>query len=57
MCCVHNGIITEDDVADYKKAELPKILAMKSGMGEGITASDITFSEVGKVSDEVVPIE
>ena len=57
MCCVHNGIITEDDVADYKKTELPRILAMKSGMEDGITVNDITFSEVGKVSDEVVPIE
>ena len=57
MCCVHNGIITEDDINDYKKNELPKILAMKSGMDENITENDITFSEVGKVSQEVVPIE
>ena len=57
MCCVHNGIISEDDVNDYKKTELPKILAMYSKSGESVDASDITFSEVGKVTEEVVPIE
>ena len=57
MCCVHNGIITEDDINDYKKTELPRILAMKSGMEGDIREEDITFSEVGKVSQEVVPIE
>ena len=57
MCCVHNGIITEDDVAEYKKSELPKILAMRSGIDANEVAGNITFSEVGKVSDEVVPLE
>lgn len=57
MCCVHNGIITEEDINDYKKYELPRILAMKSGMEGDIREEDITFSEVGKVSQEVVPIE
>ncbi len=57
MCCVHNGIITEDDINDYKKSELPKILAAYSKTGESIAADDITFSEVGKLSDEMVPTE
>lgn len=57
MCCVHNGIITEDDIADYKKTELPRILAMKNGINGNIDENDITFSEVGNVSDEEVPIE
>ena len=57
MCCVHNGIISEDDINDYKKTELPKILAKYNNTGESISEEDITFSEVGKLSDEVVPIE
>ena len=56
MCCVHNGIITEDDLADYKKKEIPTLLEKATGDG-GFNASDITFSEVGKLSDEVVPVE
>ena len=56
MCCVHNGIITEDDINDYKKVELPKILE-KTFSTSGIDVSDITFSEVGKISKEEVPIE
>lgn len=57
MCCVHNGIITEDDIAVYKKTELPKLLE-KYNDGEGeIDANDIEYTEIGKVSDEVVPIE
>lgn len=57
MCCVHNGIISEDDINEYKKTELPKILAMKSGMGGDISEGDITFSEAGRLSQEDVPIE
>lgn len=61
MCCVHNGIITEDDIPEYKKTELPKILQMIRNLngesGDAINANDITFSEVGKVTDEVVPVE
>lgn len=57
MCCVHNGIISEEDINEYKKAELPNILAMKSGISGSISESDITFSEEGKLSDEVVPTE
>lgn len=55
MCCVHNGIITEDDINDYKKQEIPKILEKRV---EGdFDVKDITFSEVGKLSTEEVPIE
>ena len=61
VCCVHNGMITEEDVADYKKTELPRLLEMVRDLngekGEKINAEDIKFSEIGKVSDEVVPIE
>ena len=60
MCCVHNGVITEDDLNDYKKNEFPKLLEMPWGSEGGIgnvSADDITFTEIGKVSDEEVPIE
>ena len=57
MCCVHNGIISENDINDYKKNELPKILA-KLNVTEGeVDLKDITFTEVGKLSTEEVPIE
>ena len=49
-------LLSEDDIDTYKKAELPKLLEMTWNEGE-IEAGDITFSEVGKVSDEVVPLE
>ena len=55
MCCVHNGIITEDDINEYKKKELPKILEQR--IGGAFTESDIKFSETGSVSTEDVPIE
>jgi hypothetical protein len=57
MCCVHNGIITEDDINDYKKQELPKLLEKKFSDAGTIEAKDITFSEVGRLSEEEVPIE
>ena len=57
MCCVHNGIITEDDINDYKKQELPKLLEKLNVVDGEINEKDIVFSEVGKISDEVVPIE
>ena len=61
MCCVHNGITTEEDIETYKKTELPKLLAAAQefeGKGTGeVNANDIVFSEVGAVTDEVVPIE
>ena len=61
MCCVHNGIISEEDIPEYKKNELPKLLEMVRNLngegGEKINAEDITFSEVGRLSNEVVPIE
>lgn len=57
MCCVHNGVISEDDINDYKKKEIPSLLAMANKDGSDINTDDIVFTEVGKVSDEVVPLE
>lgn len=55
MCCVHNGIISEDDIPNYKKTELPMILSKKV---EGdFDTSDISFTETGKLSEEEVPVE
>lgn len=55
MCCVHNGIISEEDINDYKKKELPKILA-KHVEGD-FNADDITFTESGNLTTEEIPIE
>lgn len=57
MCCVHNGIITEEDIPVYKKTELPKLLEKYNTDGGIIDADEIEYTEIGKVSDEQVPIE
>lgn len=50
MCCVHNGIISEDELENYKKTEIPRIFEkMKDVFGgekfEGAKAEDIQFVE------------
>lgn len=57
MCCVHSGIISEDDIPEYKKKEIPKLLEKLNLTDGQVDASEIAFSEVGKLSDEVVPVE
>lgn len=50
MCCVHNGIISEEDLDEYKKKELPNILKKIQSLNSSMTdasADDITFSEEG----------
>ena len=55
MCCVHNGIITEEDLNDYKKKELPTIykrLKENSSKGlDGINMDDVKFTEEGTVEE------
>ena len=53
MCCVHNGIISEDELNDYKKKEIPKIIEEK--FQEVVDSNDIQFNEVGEV--DMTPIE
>ena len=50
MCCVHNGIISEDELDNYKKTEIPAIISRIQDMLEGkysdeINASDVEFKE------------
>ena len=50
ICCVHNGIISEDQLDEYKKKEIPRIFEkMKELLGadkfEGVKAEDIKFVE------------
>ena len=52
MCCVHNGIISEDDIDKYKKEHLPLILErIKQTANKTVdgNVSDIVFSEEGDV--------
>ncbi len=52
MCCVHNGIITEDDIDKYKKEYLPTILdriRMVSNKDIDGGFNDIIFTEEGEV--------
>ena len=54
MCCVHNGIVSEDDLDEYKKKELPNIFAKIKALNENITdvsEDDITFSEEGELEE------
>lgn len=49
MCCVHNGIISEDEIDSYKKEQIPLIMkkvAEASGESvENMNISDIQFTE------------
>lgn len=49
MCCVHNGIISEDEIDSYKKEQIPLIMkkvAEASGESvENMSISDIQFTE------------
>nr|DAE37021.1 MAG TPA: Protein recA [Bacteriophage sp.] len=61
MCCVHNGIISEDEIDNYKKTEIPKLIKKKLESMEGkdvdVDINDIKFSEEGKVDMTPVPTE
>ena len=50
MCCVHNGIISEYDLNNYKKTQIPVIIERMSALLEGdFNASDVKFTEEGEV--------
>lgn len=53
MCCVHNGIISEDDIDEYKKKEMPMIIEKIKDISDGkitdASESDVSFSEDGEV--------
>lgn len=50
MCCVHNGIISEDELNNYKKTQIPVIIERMSALLEGdFNASDVKFTEEGEV--------
>lgn len=57
MCCVHNGIISEDEIDAYKKKEMPLILEKIKNMSgvegklDNITESDVTFTEEGSLDE------
>lgn len=60
MCCVHNGIISEDELDTYKKTQIPVIIEHIQQMLDGkyageIDASEVEFGEVGEV--DMTPIE
>lgn len=62
MCCVHNGIISEDEIDKYKKTEIPKIIEnkLKSLYGNEdikVSASDIKFAEDGQLDDTPMVVE
>ena len=50
MCCVHNGIISEDELESYKKTQIPLIFEKmkekdENGVLKGAKMEDITFVE------------
>ena len=59
MCCVHNGIVSEDELNDYKKTQIPVIIERMTALlgeeGENVSASDVTFKEEGEV--DMTPVE
>lgn len=60
MCCVHNGIIPEDDINNYKKNEIPNLIQKKieSMVGEKVDVdiNEIKFSEDGTVDNTPIPM-
>lgn len=59
MCCVHNGIVSEDELNDYKKTQIPVIIERMTALlgedGGSVSASDVTFKEEGEV--DMTPVE
>ena len=59
MCCVHNGIVSEDELNDYKKTQIPVIIERMTALlgedGGNVNASDVTFKEEGEV--DMTPVE
>lgn len=55
MCCVHNGIIPESKIDEYKKKEIPILInhmrELNGKNAEAINSADITYSESGRVED------
>jgi hypothetical protein len=55
MCCVHNGIITEEELPEYKKKELPALFEKIKSVGgsklDGASMDDVEFTEEGTVED------
>lgn len=56
MCCVHNGIIPEDEIDNYKKNQIPLIIErIKMHSKDGgadlgdVSVDDMEFSEEGEV--------
>lgn len=60
MCCVHNGIITEEEINVYKKNEIPDLIKKKlesmSGENVDVDLRDIKFSEDGALDNTPIPI-
>lgn len=62
MCCVHNGIISEDEIDKYKKTEIPKLIENKLKSLSGnedvkVNASDIEFNEEGQLDNTPMVVE
>ena len=59
MCCVHNGVVSEDELNDYKKTQIPVIIERMTALlgedGGNVSASDVTFKEEGEV--DMTPVE
>lgn len=55
MCCVHKGIIGEDEIDEYKKNDMSELINRSRQLnGESkveVNVNDIDFSEEGKVED------
>lgn len=53
MCCVHNGIISENDINEYKKTEMPRIIERIKEISEftvgDVSERDVSFSEEGEL--------
>lgn len=54
MCCVHNGIISEDELDEYKRKELPAIFKKMKELNSSLndaSLSDVSFTEEGTIEE------
>lgn len=59
MCCVHNGIVSEDNIDKYKKENIPVIIERLKQIADvsDVDVNDVKFEEVGEVDMTLIQEE
>lgn len=54
LCCVHNGIISEDELDEYKKKYIPEIFKKMKNMDEDGVLNDVSSDDIQFVEEGVI---